>query len=186
MRTGWNCGVVLAGLLAGGLVAGVPAMAVAVPATGAAPDPALAMRRIALQPFRYGGALQGTVPGLSAAVDQPPVHLSIGLGRPGPDGRMTGEAILFTADRHLVAMGAVDGQLQPGQTPGTGACTLHMMLQGQTVTLSGLCSADTLSGEIVTQAARVDLLTRLVSWWDDRTVRGRYWLTPGSFDPASS
>ena len=61
-----------------------------------------------------------------------------------------------------------------------------MTLRAQRVTLTGLCSAGTLSGEIVSTPSHVGLLTRVVTWWDDRAVAGRYWLTPESFDPASS
>lgn len=150
-------------------------------------DPAALMRSIASRPFRYGGALQGTVPGLETAIAQPPIHLSIGLDAPSAAGALTGDAILFTADRRLVASGAVSGQLDPGPTAGTRRCTLHLALPlprpDHDVTLSGICTADTLSGEIVTHGARAGLLTRLVSWWGDSDVSGRYWLTPASFDP---
>lgn len=148
-----------------------------------APDPAAVMARIAAEPYRYGGVLQGTVPGVREAVEQLPVHLSIGLAGPAPDGRLQGEAILFTADRHLVALGQVTGRLTGGPTAGTGDCRLQLALPAQEVALSGLCTADALSGEIVSQPRHVDLLTRLVSWWGDRAVAGRYWLTPASFDP---
>lgn len=166
------------------LAGAVPAAHAAPPPAG--PDPAAAMLRIAAMPYRYGGALQGTIPGRLSPVDQPPLHLSIGLGGPSPDGRLRGEAILFTADRRLVATGPVSGRIAGGPTAGTGDCTLRLALPGQDVTLSGLCTADTLSGEIVSRPHRPDLLTRLVSWWGDRRTAGRYWLTPASFDPATS
>ena len=179
MSNGWTRLVVMAAGLAG-----------FAPTAGAAPSPpapdaAAAMMRIAAEPYRYGGSLQGTVPELDHAVEQPPIHLSIGLGAPDRDGQLAGEAILFTADRRLVAVASVSGRLTGGPTAGTGNCTLHLALPTQDVVLSGLCTADTLSGEIVSQPHHVGLLTRLVSWWDDRAVAGRYWLTPGSFDPPS-
>ena len=158
-------------------------------AAGPVTDPGATMRWIAAQPFRYGGALQGVVPGAAGAIDQPPVHLSIGLGAPDSTGRIQGKAILFTADRHLVALGPVDGRIVAGSMPGIGSgsgCTLRMMLADRTVTLSGSCSARALSGEIVSRASRVGGLARLVSWWGEDPVSGRYWLTPESFDPASS
>ena len=176
--TGWRRPGLLAGtvicLASAGVAAPLPAM-----------DPGAAMVRIAAAPYRYGGELQGTVPGIRMAVDQPPVHLSIGLQAPSPDGRLQGEAILFTADRHLVALGLVTGRLTGGPTAGTGDCMLHLALPTQDVTLSGVCTADTLSGEVVSQPHHLDPLTRLASWWDDRAVAGRYWLTPASFDPGS-
>lgn len=149
---------------------------------GPTPDPAAAMARIAALPYRYGGALQGTVPGVAAPVDQPPDHLSIGLAAPASDGTLNGEAILFTVDRRLVAITPVTGRIVGGATPGTGSCTLRMQLPAETVTLTGLCTAETLSGEIVSRPQR-GLLERLGAWWGDRAVAGRYWLTPASFDP---
>lgn len=176
-------------LLAAMLAGAAPAAHAAAPSSPG-PDPAAAMRRIAAMPYRYGGALQGTIPGRPSPVDQPPLHLSVGLAGPSPDGRLRGEAILFTADRRLVATGPVSGRITgspaAGPTAGTGDCTLRLALPGQDVTLSGLCTADTLSGEIVSRPRRPDLLTRLVSWWGDRQTAGRYWLTPASFDPAPS
>ena len=148
------------------------------------PDPALTMRRLAAEPFRYGGDIQGSVPELTQPVDQPPLHLSIGLSAPAADGGLRGEAILFTADRHLVAEGQVSGRIMPGLSSGTAGCSLRLSLPSQDVSLSGICTADTLSGEIVSGPRHVGLLTRLVSWWGDRAVAGRYWLTPASFDPA--
>ncbi|MGI4798593.1 MAG: hypothetical protein ACRYG8_32045 [Janthinobacterium lividum] len=158
-------------------------VALAAPAGMLPPDPAAAMRRIAALPYRYGGALQGTVPGVVTTVDQPPDHLSIGLAAPAPDGALQGEAILFTADRRLVAITLVIGRLAGGATPGTGACSLHLELPVETVTLTGVCTAATLSGEIVSTPRPGGLLRRLAAWWDDRAVAGRYWLTPASFDP---
>ena len=159
----------------------IPGLAVAAP--GPLPDPAAAMQKIAAEPFRYGGEIQGSVPELTQSVDQPPVHLSIGLSSPATNGSLTGEAILFTADRRLVAEGPVSGRITPGLTNGTAGCDLHVALPGQDVALSGICTADTLSGEIVSAPRHVTLFTRLVSWWGDRAVAGRYWLTPASFDP---
>jgi len=95
-----------------------------------------------------------------------------------------GEAILFQADRRLVAQGIVSGRLVVGPTAGTGDCTLHMSLPTQDVLMRGVCTASVLSGEIVSEPRHVGLLTRLLTWWDDRAVAGRYWLTPASFDPA--
>ena len=148
------------------------------------PDPVAAMQRIAAEPFHYGGEVQGSVPEVAQPVDRPPLHLSIGLSAPAADGSLSGEAILFTVDRHLVAEGRLSGRIMPGLTGGTAACSLHLALPTEDVSLSGICTADTLSGEIVSQPRHVALLTRLVSWWGDRAVAGRYWLTPASFDPA--
>lgn len=160
----------------------IPALALAAPVLAA--DPALTMRRMAAEPFRYGGEIQGSVPELTQSVDQPPLHLSIGLSAPALDGKLRGEAILFTADRHLVAEGEVSGRIMPGLTSGTAGCSLLLSLPSQNVSLSGICTADTLSGEIVTGPRHVGLVARLVSWWGDRAVAGRYWLTPASFDGA--
>lgn len=172
MNSRWTLGVpMVLSVLAGPVLAAQAA------------DPAAAMKRIAAFPYRYGGALQGTVPGAAASVDQPPDHLSIGLSAPAPDGTLHGEAILFTADRHLVAIAPVSGQRTGGATPGTGSCSLRLELPAKTVMLTGLCTADTLSGEIVSTPSPGGLLARLVSWWGDRSVAGRYWLTPASFDP---
>ncbi len=151
---------------------------VAVPAP-AATDPAALMRRIAAEPYRYGGSLQGTVPGVAGAVDQPPVHLSIGLAAPDARGVLRGDAILFDRQRRLVASGPVVGLLAGG------ACSLHLSLPAEAVTLSGICTDAALSGEIVSRPRRAGLLTRLASWWDDDAVSGLYWLTPPSFDPPS-
>ncbi|MGI4748594.1 MAG: hypothetical protein ACRYGI_00615 [Janthinobacterium lividum] len=147
-------------------------------------DPGATMLRIASQPFRYGGELQGTVPGLHEAVDQPPLHLSIGLSAPAANGSLHGEAILFRADRRLVDQGMVSGRLIAGPTAGTGDCTLHLSLPTQDVLMRGVCTASVLSGEIVSEPRHVGLLARLVTWWGDRAVAGRYWLTSASFDPA--
>ena len=151
----------------------------------AASDPTTVMREIAAEPFRYDGALQGTVPGRRATVDQPPIHISVGLSAPDAQGGLQGEAILFDQQRRLVASGRVSGKIAGGSTAGTAACTLHLSLPSEEVTLSGVCTASTLSGEVVSQPHPADLLARLVSWWGDDAVAGRYWLTPGSFDPAS-
>lgn len=161
----------------------LPASALAASDRGS--DPAVTMLRIASQPFRYGGELQGTVPGLQEAADQPPLHLSIGLSAQAADGTLHGEAILFRADRRLVAQGVVTGRLIAGTTAGTGDCTLHVSLPTQDVLMRGLCTARVLSGEIISEPRHVGLLARLVSWWGDRAIAGRYWLTPASFDPAN-
>ncbi|WP_419731083.1 hypothetical protein [Lichenicola sp.] len=158
-----------------------PVVAAAAPLTP--PNPVAAMHRIAAEPFRYGGDVQGSVPELAQPVDQPPLHLSIGLSAPAADGSIAGEAILFTSDRHLVAEGPVSGRIMPGLTSGTAGCSLRLALPTQDVSLSGICTADTLSGEIVSAPHHVALFTRLASWWGDRAVAGRYWLTPASFDP---
>jgi hypothetical protein len=182
-RTGRSRAVLLGVLLAGSWSA--QAAATDRPGETEALSPASMMRFIAAEPFRYGGSLQGTVPGVAGAVDQPPIHLAIGLGTPGPGGRLDGGAILFTTDRHLVGASEVTGHLKPGPTAGTGACVLHLTVLNQPITLSGLCTADTLSGEIVIGSAPAGPLTRLFTWWADRTVSGRYWLTPASFDLAA-
>ncbi|NPD69380.1 hypothetical protein HN018_21315 [Lichenicola cladoniae] len=147
-------------------------------------NPGATMLRIASQPFRYGGELQGTVPGLQDAIDPPTMHLSMGLSAPAADGSLHGEAILFRTDRRLIAEGMVSGRLVAGPTAGTGECTLHLTLPTQDVVMQGVCTAGALSGEIVSQPRHVGLLTRLATWWGDRAVAGRYWLTPASFDPA--
>lgn len=149
---------------------------IAIAASDQSSDPGATMLRIASQPFRYGGELQ-------EAADQPPLHLSIGLSAPAADGSLHGEAILFRADRRLVAEGRVSGHLTAGPTAGTGDCILRLSLPTQDVLMQGVCTANTLSGEIVSRPHHVGLLTRLVTWWDDRAVAGRYWLTPPSFDP---
>ncbi len=151
---------------------------VAVPAR-AATDPAALMLRIAAEPYRYGGSLQGTVPGVAEAVGQPPVHLSIGLAAPDAQGVLRGDAILFDRQRRLVASGPVVGRLAGG------ACSLRLSLPAGEVTLSGVCTDTALSGEIVSRPRRAGLLTRLVSWWDNDAVSGPYWLTQASFDPVS-
>ena len=166
------------------LVIGLPCAASALPAPVQQEDPAAVMARIAAAPFRYGGDVQGTVPGRADAVDRPPLHLSLGLAVQ-PDGRLTGEAILFTADRHLVALGPATGRIAGGPTPGTAACHLDLALADRAVSLNGVCSRDVLSGEIVSRPQPLGLLARLVTWWGDREVTGSYWLTPASFDPAS-
>ena len=143
----------------------------------AAPDPVAAMREIAAEPYRYGGSLQDMVTGSGAAVDQPPVHVSIGLAAPDAQGRVRGQAILFDQRRRLVAQGPILGSVAGG------ACELRLWLPAAGVTLSGVCTATTLSGEIVSRPHPAGLLTRLVSWWGDGAVAGRFWLTPASFDP---
>ena len=149
-----------------------PAMAVT--------DPTALMRRIAAAPFRYGGSLQGTVPGVPVSVDRPPVHISIGLGSPDTQGRVRGEAILFDRRRQLIASGPVLGHLASG--PG-GACSLLLSLPADRVMLSGVCTPTVLSGEIVIQPHPAgDLLARLASWWGNDAVAGRFWLTQASFD----
>ena len=159
-------------------ISAMVAWSVAVPSL-AATDPATLMRRIAAEPYRYGGSLQGTVPGVAGAAGQPPIHLSIGLAAPDAQGVLRGDAILFDRQRRLVASGPVVGRLAGG------ACSLRLSLPAGEVTLSGICTGATLSGEIVSRPRRLDLLTRLVSWWGDEAVSGRYWLTPASFDPGS-
>ena len=115
MRTGIRTGLVLVAVLAGH-----PAVAASGPQTGAQPDPALTMQRMAARPYRYGGSLGGRIPGSYGIPDRPPAHISIGLEAPDRDGRIRGEAILFTADRRLIASSDVDGDLRGGSTPGTG------------------------------------------------------------------
>ena len=151
------------------------------------PDAAALMRRIAAEPHRYGGSLQGTVPGVRevpGAVDQPLVHLSIGLAFPDAHGMLRGDAILFDRQRRLIGSGPVVGRIAGGPTAGTAACSLRLSLPTEEVTLAGVCTDTALSGEIVSRPHRRGLLTRLVSWWGDDAVAGRYWLTSASFDPA--
>lgn len=148
-------------------------------------DPATVMREIASEPYRYDGVLQGTVPERRFAVDQPPIHLSVGLAAPDARGRLQGEAILFDQHRRLVASAHVSGQIAGGPTAGTAACALHLSLPSEELTLSGVCTASTLSGEIVSQPRSADLLARIVSWWGDDAVAGRYWLTSAGRSPAS-
>ena len=149
------------------------------PVLAAAPDPAVVMREIAAEPYRYGGSLQGMVPGSTAVADQAPIHVSIGLAAPDAQGRVRGQAILFDQKRRLVALGPISGSA-------TGdACELRLSLPAAEVTMSGVCTTATLSGEIVSRPHPEALLTRLVSWWGDAAVMGPYWLTPASFDPGS-
>ncbi|MBE7210092.1 MAG: hypothetical protein INR65_03665 [Gluconacetobacter diazotrophicus] len=155
----------------------------AAPPPAPSPDVAALMREIAGQPYRYGGALIGTVPGLAGPVDQPPVHLAIGLSAPEADGTLHGRAILFDAERRLVAEGPVTGRLDPGFSPVTRPCALHLSLPQGPVDLSGTCTATLLSGEVVSQPGPPDLVTRIAFWWGDRATTGRYWLDRDSFDP---
>jgi len=177
---GWCIALMSAGVL---LPAGARA------AAPSYPDPAPIMQRIAAEPFRYGGALQGTIPVETTTDGQPalapePVHLAVGLSGVGPDGRIAGEAILFTADRHYVASGPVSGHMEAGWSAATATCQLSLALPGRSVKLDGICTPTGLSGEIVSNPEHVGFLTRIVTWWGDRAVAGRYWLTPDSFDPA--
>lgn len=162
------------------------------------PEPGGLMRTIAMQPFRYGGDLDGSLLGLPE-VGTRPVHLAIGLGAPSRDGQVQGNAILFDGQRHLLAEGRVDGMLQTQPGGGIAPCALRLQLDGVVladgapaasvlpaggVLLTGSCSSNTLSGEIRARPPRLPLLGRLISWWGDRETTGRYWLTADSFDPA--
>ena len=163
----WSMKQLAAGLLLAVLAKG-PAFAQS-PAFAA--DPNALMRRMSSQPWRYGGKLCCARPGI----------LLMALDLPGPDGRIRGEAMSLTPDRHLIATASVTGQWQPQAVPGGHACTLRMAWPTREMVLRGVCSATTLSGRISLRTPPDGWLDGVIHWWGDEQESGEAWMTEATF-----
>jgi hypothetical protein len=143
------------------------------PARARGEEPNALLRSMTAKPLRYGGVLRGPVNG----------RLLLALDEPAPDGGLQGKAMLLTDDRHLIETATVSGNWAAAPVPGGHDCTLRLSLADRTVTLLGLCTADTLSGQILTRRKGANWLTRQILWWDHADAGGRYWLTGAAFYP---
>ena len=137
-----------------------------------AADPDALVRRMAAQPFHYGGMIEGPVVG----------RVLIGLDAPAHDGAVHGEAMLLTTDRHLIDTGTVSGRVQGAPVPGGRDCRLDFRFAGRVTTLRGVCAASTLSGEITAgNNDRPGWLARQIFLRKSGGSGGRAWLTEAAF-----
>ena len=114
--------------------------------------------------WRYQGVVTGAA--LSG-------HLALSITE-APDGRIGGEALLLSPDRHVLATSVVSGE-----AAGT-TCRLDLVLGDRSERLEGVCSPQLIGGWVVASPPPADLVTRLVFWWGDRSVAGEAWLEPAS------
>ncbi len=136
-----------------------------------ASDPNAVLRRMASQPFRYGGELSGGISG----------HMLLAFARPAPDGRVHGEAMMLTSGRHLIGVGTVTGAWQARLVPGGHACALTITLPTYTLKADAICSAETLSGDFTNKPISGDWLAQQIFWWPSERLGSQSWMTKAAF-----
>ncbi len=100
--------------------------------------------------------------------------LHVGLGLPGPDGRIEGAAVLLDGAGRVVASGPVHGRADGA------SCHLRLTLGDVTAQFAGACRPATLSGTLDEQRRRPFDLARFLAAKGEEHVVGEVWLTAGA------